>query len=64
MNAVTEDRLVADVARDLVMQVAPDEVPLFELTSEVYFQTPERARPGRPVRKRNSASGWKRSSGP
>jgi hypothetical protein len=39
---VIEDQLIADLARDQVEQVAPQEVPIFPLLSEAYFQDPEK----------------------
>jgi hypothetical protein len=43
VNDSTQDQLVADVARDLVGQVAPQEMPLFRANSEAYFKDPEKA---------------------
>lgn len=42
MNDPTQNQLAADVARDLVSQVAPEEMPLFRATSEAYFKDPQR----------------------
>jgi uncharacterized cupredoxin-like copper-binding protein len=42
MTDLVEDRLVADVARDQVEQVAPQEAPIFPLLSEAYFQDPDK----------------------
>lgn len=36
-----EDRLVADLAREQVAKIAPEELPLFRVTSEAYFKDPE-----------------------
>ena len=41
MNDATQHQLAADVARDLVSQVAPEEMPLFRATSEAYFKDPQ-----------------------
>jgi hypothetical protein len=41
LNDATQHQLVADVARDLVSQVAPEEMPLFRATSEAYFKDPQ-----------------------
>jgi len=42
MTDLVEDQLVADVARDQVEQVAPQEAPIFPLLSEAYFQDPDK----------------------
>jgi hypothetical protein len=42
MTDSVEDQLVADVARDQVEQVAPQEAPIFPLLSEAYFQDPDK----------------------
>jgi hypothetical protein len=42
MSDLVEDRLVAEVARDQVEQIAPQEVPIFPLLSEAYFQDPDK----------------------
>ena len=36
-------RLVADVARDIVSEVAPDELAMFEVSTEAYLADPRRA---------------------
>lgn len=38
-----DTQLISDVARDLVAQTAPEELPLFRATSTAYFQNPEKA---------------------
>jgi hypothetical protein len=43
MTEQVPDAAVADVARDLVARVAPQEMPLFRATSEAYFADPEKA---------------------
>jgi hypothetical protein len=43
MTDVVEDSLVADVARDQVKQVAPQETAIFPLLSEAYFRDPQKA---------------------
>ena len=43
MNDSTQNPLVADVARDLVSQIAPQEMPLFRANSEAYFKDPAKA---------------------
>jgi hypothetical protein len=42
MSDMVEDRLVAEVARDQVEQIAPQEAPIFPLLSEAYFQDPDK----------------------
>ena len=44
--ASIDNSLVADVARQVVAQIAPDELPLFRATSEAYFRDPRRAARG------------------
>lgn len=43
MTELVEDSLVADVARDQVERIAPQEVAIFPLLSEAYFQDPDKA---------------------
>jgi hypothetical protein len=43
MSDLVEDQLVADVARDQVEHIAPQEAPIFPLLSEAYFQDPNKA---------------------
>jgi hypothetical protein len=38
-----DQALVADIARDVVKQVAPQEMPLFRAQSQAYFEHPARA---------------------
>jgi hypothetical protein len=38
-----DNRLVTDLARDLIVQVAPQEGPLFRPNSEAYFKDPQQA---------------------
>jgi hypothetical protein len=42
MSEITEKQLVGSIARDLVSQFAPQELPLFEETSEAYFKNPDK----------------------
>lgn len=42
MVDVARNQLVATVARDLVAQTAPQELPLFQATSEAYFKNPNK----------------------
>jgi hypothetical protein len=37
------DEVVAEVARELVVRTAPQELPLFRATSEAYFANPDKA---------------------
>ncbi|MFQ6013946.1 MAG: hypothetical protein ACE5NP_00710 [Anaerolineae bacterium] len=46
MTDSTKNQLIANVARELVAQTAPQELPLFRATSEVYFKDPEKALKG------------------
>jgi len=43
MNDSTQNQLVADLSRDLVLKVAPQEAPLFRAHSEAYFKDPQAA---------------------
>ena len=43
MNTPVAESVVAEVARDLVAQVAPEELPIFRENSAVYFADPDRA---------------------
>ena len=42
MKDATQNQLAADVARDLVSQMAPQEIPLFRVNSENYFKDPQK----------------------
>jgi len=42
MNDVSQNQLIATVARDLVFEMAPHEIPLFRANSEAYFKDPEK----------------------
>ena len=42
MTESAENDIVADVARGLVAQTAPQELPLFRATSEAYFEDPQK----------------------
>ncbi len=39
-----QNQIIADVAREVIRQTAPEELPLFRSTSTTYFQNPERVR--------------------
>ena len=43
MNETTQNQLVADLARDVVTEIAPHELPMFRLQSEAYFKDPDSA---------------------
>ncbi len=43
MNEPMHHQAVADVARSLIEQIAPQELPLFRATSAAYFKNPRRA---------------------
>ncbi len=40
MTSLDRNQLVADLARDIVAQTAPQELPLFRATSAAYFNNP------------------------
>jgi hypothetical protein len=40
-SPTVEDQLVAELARSAVSKAAPEELPLFRATSEVYFEDPD-----------------------
>ncbi|MBA2669598.1 MAG: hypothetical protein H0U67_04425 [Gemmatimonadetes bacterium] len=42
MSTTIPNHLVSDIARDVVQQVAPRELPLFAATSRAYFEQPDR----------------------
>jgi hypothetical protein len=44
MAEKTRNQLIADIAYDIIAQTAPRELPLFSMTSEAYFQNPDRMR--------------------
>jgi hypothetical protein len=46
MTQSIETQLISDIARDLVAQIAPQELPLFRPIKEAYFKDPEKARKG------------------
>ena len=43
MNETTQNQLIADLARDAVTEIAPQELPMFRLQSEAYFKDPDSA---------------------
>jgi hypothetical protein len=42
MDEMSQEQLVAVLAREMVVQVAPQELPLFRATSQAYFQNPNK----------------------
>lgn len=42
MGEVARNQFVAGIARDLIAQTAPQELPLFQATSEAYFENPSK----------------------
>jgi hypothetical protein len=42
MTDAAQNQLIASIARDLVAQTAPQELPLFQATSEAYFKNPQK----------------------
>lgn len=47
MIAETQQQLVVDIARDLLTQVAPQELPLLRPISQQFFQNPDKLRQSR-----------------
>jgi hypothetical protein len=47
MTETVDDEVVGEVARGLVAQTAPQELPLFRATSEAYFANPEQVLGGK-----------------
>lgn len=43
MSEITEKQLISEVARDLIADLAPQELPLFRAHSEAYFKDPQKA---------------------
>jgi len=43
MTGAENNQLIADVARDIISQTAPQELPLFRMTSAEYFKNPDKA---------------------
>src|SRR5579859_1040144 len=43
MIGAENNQLIADVARDIISQTAPQELPLFRMTSAEYFKNPDKA---------------------
>ena len=43
MADVTQNELVGDIARDVVTQLAPQELPIFRAVRDAYFANPESA---------------------
>ncbi len=50
MTDLTRDQLIRDIARDVVGQIAPQELPLFRATSEAYFKNPREVLEGKKPR--------------
>ncbi|MCI0561125.1 MAG: hypothetical protein MN733_21785 [Nitrososphaera sp.] len=46
MTEFTETQLIGDIARDLVTQIAPEELPLFRPIREAYFKDPKKTLKG------------------
>lgn len=42
-----DNQLIADLARDIISQTAPQEMPLFRANSEAYFKNPDKALAGK-----------------
>lgn len=43
MTNSTHNELIADLGRDLITQIAPQEIPIFRMNSEAYFKDPQKA---------------------
>jgi len=43
MADLTQNEMVGDIARDVVTQLAPQELPIFRAVSEAYFANPDHA---------------------
>jgi hypothetical protein len=43
MMTSVQDQLIDEIARDVVSQIAPDELPIFQVVSKAYFKNPEKA---------------------
>jgi hypothetical protein len=43
MESANMNQLIAELSRDLVSEIAPEELPLFRTASATYFQNPGRA---------------------
>src|SRR5438552_17448460 len=46
-QAEAQRDLIAEMSRDIVADVAPDELPLFRMNSTAYFKNPKKARESR-----------------
>ena len=42
MTDTAQQQLITDIARDVITQTAPHELPLFRASSEAYFKNPEK----------------------
>lgn len=42
MTDSTHNQLVTDLGRDLISQIAPQEIPIFRANSEAYFKDPQK----------------------
>jgi hypothetical protein len=43
MTTLTKNQLIADLAQDVVTEIAPQELTMFRMQSEAYFRDPEEA---------------------
>ncbi len=48
MTYSDQNQLIADLARDIVAQTAPQELPLFRTMSAAYFKNPDKVLKGQP----------------
>src|SRR5437660_8088092 len=42
MTEITQNQLTTNVAHNLIAQIAPQELPIFQVTSEAYFKNPDK----------------------
>jgi hypothetical protein len=47
MTITTREQFIADITYDVIVQMAPDELPLFNAVREAYFKHPEKITKGR-----------------
>lgn len=43
MNNAVHDQVIADVARELIAEVAPQELPIFRANAEAFFRDPDKS---------------------
>src|SRR5512135_1499250 len=50
MTEIADEQLIDEVARGLIADLAPQELPLFRANSAAYFKDPEKALQGQPAK--------------